>query len=147
MRVYLCVLLCTLLVQARVLTSRYFIEKWVEVRIDRERLSQICARFTRLSDGSVDHTCMKIEPSIHGLKVECRYYVRQSLGGLAVTVERPGKCVFAVDVFANCIFSSSEFHCLLMTDVVIRVIIDQHSIVDNAIESVESGDKLDQLAR
>src|SRR5215469_513127 len=140
---HLCVLLLVLLVEPRVLTSRYFIEKWLEVRIDRERLSQICARFTRLSHGLIDHTRMKIEPSIHGLKLECRHYVRQSPSGLAVTVERPSKCVFAVHVFANCIFFPSKFHCLLMIDVVIRVVIDQHSVVENAIESVELGDKVD----
>lgn len=44
------------------------------------------------------------------------------------------------------IFSRCEFHSLLVVDVVVRVVVDQHAIVEDLIEHVEARDEFNQLA-
>src|ERR1700678_1452624 len=104
------------------------------------------ASFVGLADRIVDHPGMKIEASVRGAKPERRDNMRERLGGLAVTVESPGKRILAVNVFADRVLSCCEFHSLLMLDVVVRVVVDQHAIVEDLIEYVEAGDEFNQVA-
>ena len=80
------------------------------------------------------------------LKPQRRHYMRQSLGRLAATVKRPCERVVSVDVLADREFARGQIDRLLMFEVVVGVVIDQHAIIEDAVDRVEPRDELDQFA-
>src|SRR5208283_4583027 len=77
---------------------------------------------------------------------ERRDNMRQRLFGLTVTVESPSKRIFAVNVLADRVLSCCELHSLLVVDVMVSVVVDQHAIVEDLVEHVETRDEFNQLA-
>ena len=53
----------------------------------------------------VNHPGMEVEPGIGGLEPQCSHDMRQSLGRLAATIERPCERVVPVDILADLEFA------------------------------------------